>query len=328
MVKFMPINNRQKTGRAGKYAAKLDGNISNRRLTAYGATQKRHFSGAIPGQVEIERTVRAIISRHKIPPIFNHFYMNFGKKIVKIIKQHKGGIAQTEACIEYRKWLARDLDSLILEEILCYYMADVCVECDYPAIADVLKDVVYADGTLTGIYECPECPPEYGLPWTGQTTVYQANDDGTYQKGYTLARPIVKGVGSNRFTDNGDGTISDAATGLMWVKDPIAAPGAPFNATMNWADAITNCEGLDFAEHTDWRLPNAKELQSIVDYGTSRPAIDGTYFPNTQSDIYWSSTTDAGSSGYAWYVYFSYGYVSGYNKASSYYVRAVRLGKP
>jgi len=317
-----------KNGRAKKYAAKLDGNVSNRRLAAYGAEQKRHFSGAVPNQVQIEREVRAIISSHRIPPIFNHFYMNFAKKIVKLMTKHKADISQQEVCIEYNKWRARDLDNLILEEILCYYMPNLCAGCDYPAIENVLAGITFADGTLTGTYECPECPPEYGLPWTGQTTVYQAGDDGTYQKGYTLTRPIVKGVGSHRFTDNGDGTISDAATGLMWVKDPIAAPGAPFNAAMNWANAITNCEALNFAGHTDWRLPNIKELMSIVDYENFNPAIDGTFFPNTHPTFYYSSTTVANYADYAWYVNFSGGFLSNYLKSTPFYVRPVRLGKP
>ena len=290
--------------------------------------QKRIFSGAMPGQVEIERTVQAIISSHRIPPIFNHFYMNFAKKLVKLMKQHKAGTSQQEACIEYNKWRARDLDNLILEEILCYYMPNLCAGCDYPAIENVLAGVTFADGTLTGTYECPECPPEYGLPWTGQLTAYQAGDDGTYQKGYTLARPIVKGVGSNRFTDNGDGTISDEATGLMWVKDPVNDIGAPFDAGMSWANAITNCEALNFAGHTDWRLPNIKELMSILDYGVVGPSIDGTFFPNTQSGYYWSSTTLAFITGNAWRVDFFAGTLGYSGKAISYYVRPVRLGKP
>ena len=316
------------TDRAKKYAAKLDGNVSNRRLAAYGAEQKRHFSGAVPNQVQIEREVRAIISSHRIPPIFNHFYMNFAKKIVKLMTKHKADISQQEVCIEYNKWRARDLDNLILEEILCYYMPNLCAGCDYPAIENVLAGITFADGTLTGTYECPECPPEYGLPWTGQTTVYQANDDGTYQKGYTLTRPIVKGVGSHRFTDNGDGTISDAATGLMWVKDPIAAPGAPFNAAMNWSNAIINCEALNFATHTDWRLPNVKELLSIMDYEGAPRYIDAVFFPNTVFANYWSSTTLLFMTNMAFWCSYSLGSSDATLKSTVFYVRPVRLGKP
>ena len=81
---------------------------------------------------------------------------------------------------------------------------------------------------------------------TGQTTVYSANDDGTYQKGRVIG---------TRFVDNGDNTITDLATGLMWVKD-VASIGGGFSTTATWADAITACEGLTYAGQTDWRLPN------------------------------------------------------------------------
>jgi hypothetical protein len=149
------------------------------------------------------------------------------------------------------------------------------------------------------------------LPKTGQTIVYQINDDGTYQKGFA----------GTRFTDNANGTITDNATNLMWIKDHSAV-GAPFNAIMTWTDAITNCENLTYATQTDWRLPNVKELQSIADYGRYGPAID-PLFTNTQS-FYWSSTTYASNTTYAWFVYFYSGNVNYDVKTSSYYVRCVR----
>jgi len=168
----------------------------------------------------------------------------------------------------------------------------------------------------------------FGPPKTGQQTVYLANDDGTYQKGYPKT-----GV---RFTDNGDGTVTDRATGLMWVKDPINNPGAPFNVQVLWPAALTNCEGLTFAGYSDWRLPNINELLSIVNYGNVYPAIGeetvgdsgtGAPFINTQSDDYWASTTDIEDFEYAWYVDFNYGtgYLAVKTTISS-YVRPVRLG--
>jgi len=156
----------------------------------------------------------------------------------------------------------------------------------------------------------------FGLPPTGQTTVYQSGDDGSYKKGY----PKI-GV---RFTDNGDGTITDNATGLMWVASPTAAA---VGGTYLWAAAITACEGLTYATYSDWRLPNVKELQSIVDYGTSPPPIDTTFFTECQSSLYWSSTTFAPFSGFAWYVNFSNGYVSLDGRGRGYYVRPVRGGQ-
>jgi len=157
----------------------------------------------------------------------------------------------------------------------------------------------------------------FGLPKTGQTTVYQAGDDGTYKKGYPKS--------GARFVDNGDGTITDKATGLMWAKDGNGA-GCNNGNNIAWGAAITFAEGLDFAGYSDWRLPNVKELQSIVDYGTYNPAIDSV-FTNTQSGFYWASTIFADSTGYAWGVHFTNGNVTNGSKGYDYYVRPVRGGQ-
>ncbi len=103
--------------------------------------------------------------------------------------------------------------------------------------------------------------------------------------------------GINDFADNGDGTVSDNATGLMWNQDDSGEG-------MLWSDALDYAEGSELAGHNDWRLPNAKELQSIVDYSRSPstsnsaaidPILNCTEIINEagQSDYgsYWSSTT-------------------------------------
>ena len=160
----------------------------------------------------------------------------------------------------------------------------------------------------------------YGLPKTGQTTVYQNGDDGFYKKGYN-----GRGV---RFSDNNDGTITDNATGLIWAKDGNGA-GCFSGGKKNWADALTWAEGLTFAGHSDWRLPNAYELFSIclLEATNGPPRIDATFFPNTISSDYWSATTFSYSANLALGVTFSGGYVYYYGKTSSFYVRAVRGGK-
>ncbi len=127
--------------------------------------------------------------------------------------------------------------------------------------------------------------------------------------------------GDNDFTDNGDTTVSDAATGLMWQQDDYHSS--------NWQDAINYCEDSTTGSHSDWRLPNVKELHSLVDYSrapatTNSAAIDpiftSTSFTNEGGNndwgAYWSSTThvtytDHGTS--AAYVSFgeSLGYFSG-----------------
>lgn len=102
--------------------------------------------------------------------------------------------------------------------------------------------------------------------------------------------------GLNNFTDNNDETISDNATNLMWQKSDAQST--------DYEDAITNCEAATTGSHSDWRLPNVKELQSIVDYSrspdtTSSAAINAlfntTSFTNeggaTEYGYYWASTT-------------------------------------
>jgi hypothetical protein len=112
--------------------------------------------------------------------------------------------------------------------------------------------------------------------------------------------------GVNAFVDNGDGTITDAATDLTWMQQDSASLGAGEfgDGTMDWPDALSFCEELDHGGQTDWRLPNAKELQSLVDYTrspdtTDSAAIDplfetgGITNLNGQEDFafYWASTT-------------------------------------
>ena len=123
--------------------------------------------------------------------------------------------------------------------------------------------------------------------------------------------------GVNALADNGDGTITDEATGLTWLQQDSGHLGA---GALGWEEALRWAEDLDFAGHDDWRLPSAKELQSIVDYDRS-PATDGTAAidplfqasPITDegggSDFgfYWTSTTHAdvaGQGGSAIYVAF------------------------
>jgi uncharacterized protein DUF1566 len=73
--------------------------------------------------------------------------------------------------------------------------------------------------------------------------------------------------GSNDFIDNSDGTVTDLATGLMWQK-------VDSGAGMDWQSDLTYAEDLELAGHGDWRLPNVRELQSILDYSRSPNAVD------------------------------------------------------
>ena len=126
------------------------------------------------------------------------------------------------------------------------------------------------------------------------------------------------------FIDNHDGTVTDNGTGLMWQQ--ATAPD-----TYTWEDGLAYCQSLDFAGHTDWRLPTAKELASLVDNNRYEPAINTTFFPDTRTlssdSSYWSSTTNTYSTNYAWSGLFYNGYMYSYNKANNFYVRAVRSGQ-
>jgi hypothetical protein len=97
---------------------------------------------------------------------------------------------------------------------------------------------------------------------------------------------------------------------------------------MTWEKALAYCEGLNLGGHTDWRLPNIKELRNLVDYSLYGPAINTTYFLNTVSSSYWSSTTLANNTSSARGVNFDYGNDDNGNKSSGGgYVRAVRRGQ-
>ena len=95
--------------------------------------------------------------------------------------------------------------------------------------------------------------------------------------------------GVNKLVDNGDGTITDQSTGLMWQK-------ADSGSTMNWQGALAYAHNLSLAGHNDWRMPNVKELQSIVDYTrapavTNSAAIDPIFSVSNIESYFWSSTT-------------------------------------
>ncbi|MCP4698322.1 MAG: DUF1566 domain-containing protein [Gammaproteobacteria bacterium] len=121
------------------------------------------------------------------------------------------------------------------------------------------------------------------------------------------------------FTDNGNGTVTDAATGLIWqqTEDEIL---------QSWAGAGAYCTDLSLGGYSDWRLPEAGELSTLADHDLVNPAIDTIAFPGARSSYYWSGSTDISSPSYAWYVYFYYGNVYRDNKGIARYVRCVRGG--
>ena len=146
------------------------------------------------------------------------------------------------------------------------------------------------------------------LPKTGQTAIYYWDDDGDLQQGVTWPNP--------RFVDNLDGTVTDELTGLMWTKnaDPLGY--------VSWKSSLLYAKTLNTGGNTDWRIPNAKELRSLIDYSQYSPALPmGHPFTNVQvglSNPYWSSTTDPSTPINAWGASMSNGSTNSVNKSSLY----------
>lgn len=135
-------------------------------------------------------------------------------------------------------------------------------------------------------------------------------EDGEFQKG-----------AARSYTDNGNGTVTDNSTGLVWQQQDDGSG-------RNWSDSLdlcnTNAAGLP---GTGWRLPNAYELYTLLDFGvTSAPLINATYFPVTQSADYWSSTVSPVNSANALAVRFYTGAITNGSKGFSQEARCVRGG--
>jgi hypothetical protein len=167
------------------------------------------------------------------------------------------------------------------------------------------------------------CPPDgpATVPKTGQTISYATGDDGDHQRGVALVSP--------RFTDNRDGTVTDNQTGLIWLQD------ANCFGLRTWEQALTDSNGLasgscglsDGSQAEDWRLPNYKELFSLVDASNYEPALSsGHPFDNVQFEFYWSSTTNAHWTVHAWLVFMGSGHVYDYHKTNAFYIWPVRGG--
>ncbi|TWI71696.1 uncharacterized protein DUF1566 [Desulfobotulus alkaliphilus] len=134
------------------------------------------------------------------------------------------------------------------------------------------------------------------------------------------------------FDIHADGTVTHKPTGLVWMRcslgqdwDGSTCTGSAI--TRNWQGALQAAQDSNFAGHNDWRLPNIKELESIVEERCFSPVINAAVFPQTPSSRFWSSSPGANGSGGAWHLLFGYGGVNLGSKASNYQVRLVRGGQ-
>jgi len=136
---------------------------------------------------------------------------------------------------------------------------------------------------------------------------------------------------STDFTDNGDGTVTHNTTGLMWMRCALGQSGADCATgtatTLNWTQGLTAANNSTFATYTDWRLPNLKELASIVETQCTSPSINEMVFPNTPPSFFWSASGFAGFSDSAWGLGFSDGVGDFDSKDFAIRVRLVRGGQ-
>jgi len=150
---------------------------------------------------------------------------------------------------------------------------------------------------------------------SGQTNTFQTGDDWYYRKGiqWPLPRFVVQ-VDTN--------VVLDALTGLMWARN------ANLGGSKSWSSAIDYCEALDYGGHTDWRLPNRRELMSLVSDGAFNPPLLADHpFNNVVGSFYWTGTSCFFDSTSAWIVSLYNGISDNKSKASSYYVWPVRGGQ-
>ena len=153
-----------------------------------------------------------------------------------------------------------------------------------------------------------------GVPKTGQVTSSYTGDDGELQFGVPWPNP--------RFSDNGDETVTDNFTGLVWTRDAQHISGL-----LNWYDCIDSCNNLEFAGFDDWRLPNALEILSLTDYENYDPALPNNHpFLNLPSPLsFWCSTTRT-LTGDAYHVALKNGTINHFSKNDARYAWCVRGG--
>ena len=141
----------------------------------------------------------------------------------------------------------------------------------------------------------------------------------------------VESTPNQQLQDNGDGTVTDLKTELMWKQCSEGQDSEEFckgvASGYAWDKALQAPEDLNagggFAGHTDWRLPNIKELLSVVEKSCVKPAINSARFPNTTGVGFWSSTASFNGT---WYVNFQLGLSNYHFRGDGLKVRLVRGG--
>jgi len=211
----------------------------------------------------------------------------------------------------------------------CYHL-----RCPTPNVPTVAASDQFGTRTVTiGAAQLLCAPnagaPAGGFPATGQTTCWDASDvvipcagtgeDGDIRAGAALA-----------YFDNGDGTVTDLNTGLVWEKMTGDGSIHDMNNFYTWQEAvyvhIATLNAANFAGHNDWRLPNVKELMSIINYEQANAAVSSMFGPVPIYSDYWSSTIWAFGPSFALAVDFFDGSVQGMANNNRFGARGVRGG--
>ena len=214
----------------------------------------------------------------------------------------------------------------------------------------MLKNIILCTVVMV-LANAPAYAAPADQPKTGQTKCYDTagvviscatttgqGQDGALQRGVDW--PGMRFAAAS----SGTGTVAiDKLTGLMWAGDPTLSTLCSSGTTTTWQGALDYVACLNtnnYLSHNDWRLPNVNELESLVHSGyneeictapstycaTNADWLDTQGFSNVQPGFYWSSTTFAGATSVAWFVYMNSGYVSSVNKSNLFSVWPVRSG--
>ena len=173
------------------------------------------------------------------------------------------------------------------------------------------------------------------LPQTGQTKCYNTSgteisctdtgQDGDLRKGVEWPYP--------RFMNNGDGTVTDNLTGLIWTQNAgtptVGSCAGGYKTWQGALDYVTCLNSMNYLGHSDWRLPNVNELESLInaDEPNSATWLTDQGFIGVQSSVYWSSSSYASYTVSVWIVHMWHGDVYNYYKTSNCYVWPVRSGQ-
>jgi hypothetical protein len=230
-------------------------------------------------------------------------------------------------CLKQRRFKMKKVFELLIVLFLLPLTTsaqDFCegnFDCDFDV--DGADAAVFKEDFGRNLFDNPcelmSCLPITALPKTGQTTSYATGDDGDLEIGISSPNP--------RFTDNGDGTVRDNLTSLIWLKNAHCFSDWSWNRALSDCNELQEgmCELTDGSYEGSWRLPNYRELFSLVDAENRDPVLpSGHPFLYVMTSEYWTSTTVANWSNGAWVVSMNTGYVWTEIKSAFRYIWCVK----